>query len=1145
MNNIIEIFSQDRQVKAYLEASKATKYNYLVNSLSFNHGYLLTYLTFLEHSDFIVYIASNLYKANYAYEVFCHLAGFESVNLYVVDELVSAELVAVSSDLKKERLNTINSIIKGEKKIIVTHPQALLRPLIRKERFQQGIINLEVNQTINLKAFIKQLISLGYKKTPTTSFVGEFSVRGELIDVFSNQYEEPIRINLFDEEIETMKFFNPETQISNDKISQCEIYPLNEIIYDDNLKQDVITKIKKDCDEIPNFVNNDLNDFENYNNIERFNKYIKYLEPSPETLLDYIDYKIVVYEDLQRLEDSYQQLLLDLSTYLEHLKKPKSLDLFFFFDFPNILYKIDKKVFISEFKKSLNDISLTNIYSLNGYGVIEYQNDIKNLINDLLANPKKTFIFAISEVERLNLIKEILIENNITVYEIPDFKHIKKSSVNIIQCDNALSFGFIDTSIEIITEKEIFKQMRVQKTRYRSTSQNTKPISSKEDLRIGDYVVHYDYGIGKYLGIKTIELKDIRNDYITLQYENMELYIPVEKISLLEKYQGSEGTIPKLTNIGRGEWDKKKKKIKEKLESIAADLINIQAKREENQGYKYQKDNEYQQLFEEDFEFEETKDQLKAITEIKKDMEEGKVIDRLICGDVGYGKTEIAMRIAFKTVFDNKQVAYLAPTTILTRQHYYTFKERFEKYGVRVELLNRLVSRKKQAAILDDLQKGLVDIVIGTHRLLSNDIKFKDLGLLIVDEEQRFGVVHKEKIKRMKENVNVLTLTATPIPRTLQMSIMGVRQLSLIETPPKDRYPIQTYVVEENDVVIKEAIYREIARDGQVFYLHNRISDLDRLYRKLKRLVPEARICIAHGQMNKTELENTIQSFIDKEYNVLLCTTIIETGIDIPNTNTLIIDGADYLGLSQIYQIRGRVGRSDRIAYAYLLYEEDKVITEDAVKRLNAIKEFANLGSGYKIAVRDLAIRGAGDILGKEQSGFIDAIGLDMYMKMLSEAINKVKGIEEKAEEKIYPIEVSKHVDENYVSDDDIKILIHKEIYKIKTKEDKEKTIRELTDRFGKLNDEILTYIEERYLQTLLKKFEVANVLETNNIAMIAFSKKVTKNVSAEKLFMKASEISSDIIFEYKNEQIIIKIKKSPKDKRWIFILSQLLDSQL
>jgi transcription-repair coupling factor (superfamily II helicase) len=419
-------------------------------------------------------------------------------------------------------------------------------------------------------------------------------------------------------------------------------------------------------------------------------------------------------------------------------------------------------------------------------------------------------------------------------------------------------------------------------------------------------------------------------------------------------------------------------------------------------------------------------------------------------------------------------VAYLAPTTILTRQHYYTFKERFEKYGIRVELLNRLIPTKIQNQIINDLKNGLVDIIIGTHRLLSEDIKFKDLGLLVVDEEQRFGVVHKEKIKKIKENVNVLTLTATPIPRTLQMSIMGVRQLSLIETPPKDRYPIQTYVIEENDVVIKQAIYRELARDGQVFFLHNRIGELDRMFRKLKRLVPEAKICVAHGQMTKNELENTIQSFIDKEYNVLLCTTIIETGIDIPNTNTLIIDNADYLGLSQIYQIRGRVGRSDRIAYAYLLYDEDKVLTEDAVKRLNAIKEFTNLGSGYKIAVRDLAIRGAGDILGKEQSGFIDAIGLDMYMKMLNEAINKAKGIPEAEPEKQYIIEVSKHVDESYVSDDDIKILIHKVIYKIKTKEDKDTVIQEFTDRFGKLNEEILTYIEERYLQTLLKKFEVS-----------------------------------------------------------------------
>ncbi|MCK9471356.1 MAG: transcription-repair coupling factor [Bacilli bacterium] len=1144
MNDILELFVEDEVVESFEKGIEVNNFSYLVNNLSVNHGYLLTSLAFKKTNKFIIYLASNLYKANHSYDMFCNLVGYENVNLYVVDELVSSELIAVSSDLKNERLDTFKSIFDNTPKIIITHPQALLRPLINKEDYFGSIINIKVNDDLNVDEFINNLIKLGYKKRPTTELPGEFSVRGEIIDVFSNYYDEPIRINLFDIEVETIKTFDPQTQRSNKKIDSAIIFPINELIYDENKKNEVIKKIRSVSAEIPNFVQRDLLDFENYENLERITKYIKYIDSNPATLLDYIEDKIVFYNEFSQLKDNYNNLILDLDNYIGTLNKPAKLDLFFFFDFYNILHNVNNKVFTSFAKQSLNNIKLDKIYSLGGYGVIDYQNDIKNLIADLKANKNKTFVFAFREEERLNLLREILADGGLEVNFITSYKQIKKKSINLIKVVNPISYGFIHSNFEVLTEREIFKSIKIPKAKFR-TSMQTKPVSSKDELQRGDYVVHYDYGIAIYLGIKTVELKDIKNDYILLKFENIELYIPVEKINLIEKYQGTEGTVPKLTNIGKGEWDKKKKRIKEKLETIAADLIKIQASREQNRGVKYPKDNDYQKLFEDDFIYEETKDQIKAIEEIKKDMEDGKIIDRLICGDVGYGKTEIAMRIAFKTVFENKQVAYLAPTTILTRQHYYTFKERFEKYGIKVELINRLVSRKKQAEIIDNLRNGTVDIVIGTHRLLSEDIVFKDLGLLVVDEEQRFGVVHKEKIKKLKENVNVLTLTATPIPRTLQMSIMGVRQMSLIETPPKDRYPIQTYVLEENDAIIKEAIYRELARDGQVFYLHNRIDGLDRLQRKIQRLVPEARIITAHGKMTKNELENSIQAFIDKDYNVLLCTTIIETGIDIPNTNTLIIDRADYLGLSQIYQIRGRVGRSDRIAYAYLLYEEDKVITEDATKRLNAIKEFTNLGSGYKIAVRDLAIRGAGDILGKEQSGFVDAIGLDMYMKMLNEAIKKVQGIPEEKEEENYRIEISKHVDESYVSDDDIKILIHKEIHKIKSKEDKEEIITEFSDRFGKLNEEILLYIEERYLQKLLKKFKIHNVMESNNLVMAIFNKKTSKEVNAEKLFVNATNISNRIDFEYKNEQIIIKIKKEPKDKTWIYVLSNLLDSLL
>ncbi|MFA6375489.1 MAG: DEAD/DEAH box helicase, partial [Bacilli bacterium] len=597
----------------------------------------------------------------------------------------------------------------------------------------------------------------------------------------------------------------------------------------------------------------------------------------------------------------------------------------------------------------------------------------------------------------------------------------------------------------------------------------------------------------------------------------------------------------KLTKLGTKEWDKRKKVISEKLEDIAKELIDTQVIREQNIGYLYPKDDEFQKLIEDEFPHDETSDQIKAIKDIKKDMEQGKIIDRLICGDVGYGKTEIALRAAVKTVLGQKQVAYLAPTTILSRQHYYTFKERLDKYGIRVELLNRLIPPKKQKEIINGLKSGLVDIIIGTHRILSEDIKFIDLGLLIVDEEQRFGVIHKEQIKKLKSVVNVLTLTATPIPRTLQMAITGIRQLSLISTPPKDRYPVQTYVVEENDIVIKEAIYRELSRGGQVFYLHNKVVDLERIYRKIQRLVPEAKIIIAHGQMNKEQLEDSITKFVDGEYNVLLCTTIIETGIDIPNTNTLIIDNADQLGLSQIYQIRGRVGRSNKIAYAYLTYKKNKVLTQTAAKRLNAIKEFTSLGSGYRIAIKDLAIRGAGDILGREQSGFIDSVGIDMYMRMLDEAINKIKGLKTK-EKPYYDIEVSKHVDDKYVSDDTIKIYIHKEISKIESQKEKERIINEFIDRFGKLNEEILLYIEKKYLESLLIKNNINKINETNNMVIIILSSELLNKINIENLFMKAYEISSRFSFESKRKLLIMKIEKTQDEKNWIYLLTRFFE---
>ena len=1134
MNDVLELFKKNRVISTVLEEIKKDEYHYYLSGMSENHQYLMTYATYIQSGCFVVYVASNVYRANLAYEAFCKLAGYENVNLYLTDEIISSELVAISDQFKKERLNTLKSIITNTPKIIVTHVLGCIRPNIERSEFEKYIKKIEKNDIINVTKFVKELISMGYKKCPITTKEGEFSVRGEVIDVFGACLDHPIRINLFDNEIEKIRYFDQETQRSIGEVQKEEIYPFNEVI----LKEEDINLLKdKLCKYDVALFNRDIEDIKNYQNVDRINKYLSFLEKGVSSVLDYIDNKTIIYDDLSRLNKANEQINNDLLHYLEEVNIPKDIKLTFNLDYNYIFVLKNKQLFCSEFKQSAKDILLDKVFDVGGFSVVTYDSDLRLLLSELKEGFSKTYVICIKD-EKKGLIEELLRENKISFNECNKISNIKESSINLIDISNAISYGFYD-SIEVITEKELFPKLKKSFAKYRSDNESER-YESKDDLTVGDYVVHYDYGIGKYLGIETIELNKIKNDYLVIQYENMPLYVPVEKFNMLEKYRASEGVTPKLTRIGNKEWEKKKAKIKEKVESIAKDLISLQVERESQKGFVYQKDSEFQKLFEEDFEFVETKDQKRIIEEVKKDMEEGLIIDRLICGDVGFGKTEIAMRAAFKAVYSGKQVAYLAPTTILTRQHYYTFKERFEKFGIKVELLNRLVSDKEQTRIISELINGQVDIIIGTHRILSNDVRFKDLGLLIIDEEQRFGVTHKEAIKKLKANIDVLTLSATPIPRTLQMAVMGVRQLSLIETPPLDRHPIQTYVLEYNDSIIKEAIYREMGRGGQVFYLHNRISDIEIVYRKIHRLVPEARICIGHGRMSKEELEDTIQSFIDREYDVLLCTTIIETGIDIPNSNTLIIDEADRLGLAQLYQIRGRVGRSDKIAYAYLTYKANKVLTETEAKRLNAIKEYTTLGSGYKIALRDLAIRGAGDILGREQSGYIDTIGLDMYMKLLDDAIKERKGLV-KEEDLNYVVDISKHVSKEYVSDDAIRIEIHKQISRIDSKEKKQELINEFTDRFGKLSNEILTYIEEKYMESLFKKYKIKNILENRNMVTIIIPDESLKVYKPQDIFARSVKISKNFDFEYRNNQLIVRYKKDLDNKEWIYKFTRLL----
>lgn len=1140
MNNILSLFKQNDNINELINNMKGSEYSLFCTGLTVNTSALLTSALYNKKEEYYIVVCSNEYKANVLYDKVTDVLGYENVNLYVMDDFAAIEALVVSPELKQERLSTLISILERKPKIIITHVGALLRPLLSLKRFSGAVINLKVGNELDVKTIVSKLSQAGYIRVHTTVTQGEFSIRGEVIDVFPCACREPIRINLAFDEIENIKKFDPTTQLTTkEKLEEINIYPMNEMIvdFDINEFQERLMKI-----ENSSYVEEDFIKIHEYGANEKLFKYISYIDENHCSLFDYLNelnlpYS-VIYNELKDLEEANEKLNLEVFEYMSERTDIKKLDIVFYNSFIDVRVRNQKELFYSNMHRGYTGLKLMGIYDFNSYKVTSFQSDIKVFIEYLKEEKKKTYI-TFQNRNGLDLVKAQLKENKIDCDEIDDFFELTNSKVSLILCDNAIGYGM--HGYNVLTESEIYKKTKSTKEKYRSVSNQTTQINTKEDLVPGDYVVHYDYGIGKYLGIKTVELNNVKNDYLQLQYSNMDLLVPIEKITDLEKYLGSEGVVPKLTKIGTNEWEKKKQTIRSQLESIAKDLIELHVKRETTKGHVYCKDSEMQELFENDFEYEETEDQKKIISEIKDEMEKGVLIDRLVCGDVGFGKTEIALRIAFKTVYEGKQVAYLAPTTILSRQHFQTFQDRCAKYGIKVALLNRLVQPNVQKQVIKDLKDGKIDIVVGTHRLLNGEIRYKDLGLLIIDEEQRFGVEHKEKIKRIKTNVNVLTLTATPIPRTLQMAVTGIRTLSLMETPPKDRYPIQTYVLEHNNAVIKEAIYRELARNGQVFYLHNRISDIYNVEKKIQKLVPEARICVGHGKMSREELEDVITKFIDGEYNVMLCTTIIETGIDIPNSNTLIVEDASRLGLAQMYQIRGRVGRSDRIAYAYFTYDPTRPLRDASQKRLAAIKEYNKSGSGYRIAVRDLAIRGAGDILGKEQSGFVNSVGIDMYMKLLNEAVNKIKGIEEK--QKInYRIDVSKHVEREYVSDDSIIIYIHKEINSIETKEDKINTINVLTDRFGKLSTTVLDYVEERYLEALLRKMDVKKIKDEETYVEFTIPREYSSKLKGDVVLMAAYKISDAFNFNYRNYEFEIILNKKSKDKAWLYIMTQFLE---
>ncbi|MBP3461657.1 MAG: transcription-repair coupling factor [Bacilli bacterium] len=1061
---------------------------------------LYTYNLYKKSNKNILYVTNTLYQAN---QVFQSLSCYTSdVLLFPMDDFLTSEALAISPELEMKRIETLTSIIEKQPKIIVTNLMGYLRYLPSKKLFKESFIKIEVNNDYNIKKLIEKFYNIGYKRETIVTKTGEMAIRGYVVDIFPINVINPIRIEFFGDTVESIRIFNTDDQRTINKLDETIISPNSEFIINE-YNEDIIRKQKY------------------------LNRYIDVYN-----INDYLEDNYTIFDNYNEIEIEYTKLLQEIEDYnlsLEIDKKTK---------YMNYLEEISVKnpIYLSNFDNNVNNTQNKNIFEIEPFS--KDINEINKRLNKYLK--ERIVIICFDNRYSLNKFVDNLENKN---FIITNENEIYDDKINLII--KKIRKGFSYNNYIIISENEIFgKNNKI--INYKTNFKFGKKINDITKLSKGDYVVHNIHGIGRYVGLKTLEQNGMKKDYLLIEYKGDDkLYIPVEKIELISKYSSNEGIVPKLNKLGGSEWAKTKLRVKKKIEDIASRLLELYAKREASIGFSFVKDTEEQAIFDSKFEYEETKDQLKVIEEIKNDMENNYPMDRLLCGDVGYGKTEVAFRAMFKAIMSNKQVAFLCPTTILSNQHYQSAINRFSDFAVNIEVLNRFVSSSKVKKILKDLEEGKIDILIGTHRILSNDVKFKDLGLLVIDEEQRFGVKHKEKIKEYKTNIDVLTLSATPIPRTLQMSMAGIRSLSLIETPPCDRYPVQTYVLEENDAIIKDAIYKELSRNGQIFILYNDIENMNKKVDQIQKLIPESKILSAHGRMNKTEIENIMNSFINKEADILICTTIIETGIDIPNVNTLLILDSDKFGLSQLYQIRGRVGRSNKIAYCYLMYTKGKILSDVAKKRLNVIKEFTELGSGFSIAMRDLSIRGAGDILGSEQAGFIDTVGIELYLNMLNEEVEKLKGKKIEKEEKIIEkplINIETSIDDNYIDEEELKIEIHKKINTIDSYESLNNIKQELEDRFGTLSDKMIIYMHEELFEKMAANLNITNIRQTKNFIEIILSKEMTNNLDTEKLFISVSDISRMFRFSMSLGMLKITLDTVKLEKHFIYYLIELLE---
>ena len=1096
-----------------------------------------------EESQSLV-LTATLARANRLAE---DLSFFSNKEIYVLpsEDQVFLRYEAKNHDQLIERLKILKALRTNKDCIVIAPVSAAIKKIPPHKFFESSSIKIKLGNEVNPDEIKEVLVKMGYERMELVDGRGQFSIRGGIVDVFTPDSENPYRIELFDTEIDSIRSFDIDTQRSLENLNEIEIYPAEQMLIEkdifdraaENLYKEYTAQVRrllrkgeeqlaaaqnleKRRDELCEYIRN-------VSNLQLLENYLHYFYDETEYLWDYMEDGVIAVDDPDRICDFLDgrsaELKDDFNLFLERGQViPKDMELASGKEDFLKIYQEPLVYVLTPFTKTIKGVeSLAETHHIQSSQMVSFNGRMDVLETELKSFAKKGYRIHLvaSTSERLENLKEFT--ERIGLFE------------KIIFQKGTLSAGLDLPKEKIcyISDNDIFTGQKVGKRHKKKKKSKSEQMQSFADMRSGDYVVHENHGIGKFLGIEQLTVQGDKKDYLKIKYAgNDMLYVPVEQMDIVQKYIGSDGVIPKVNKLSGGEWKATKAKAKAAIVQMAQELLDLYAKRKMKKGYAFGEDTVWQKEFEDAFPYTETDDQLRAVEEIKEDMERPVAMDRLLCGDVGFGKTEVAARALFKCVSEGKQAAVLVPTTILANQHYHTLKERFEQFPMRVEMLSRFRSEKQQEKIIDDLSKGKIDLIIGTHRLISKDVKYKDLGLLVIDEEQRFGVAHKEKMKQMKEEIDVLTLSATPIPRTLNMSLTGIKDMSLIEEAPEERYPVQTYVMEQDDMMLREIITRELDRGGQVYVVYNRVRGINKIAETIRELVPEARVAVGHGQMNEHALEDVMLSFIDGENNVLVATTIIESGIDISNANTMIIIDADKYGLSQLYQLRGRVGRSNRMAYAYLMYQKDKVLTEVAEKRLKAIKEFTEFGAGFKIAMRDLEIRGAGNLLGSEQSGHMMNIGYELYCKLVDDAMRALQGeiVNDRKEEISIELLATANIPNWYIENETLKLQMYKKIATIRTEADADELIDEFLDRFGDIPRETLNLIRISRIRSLAEDLSVMRIYEQQGKLIVAFAE---KNPLSGYALLKVNDEFGMKAFVHGGVQPYIKLTTKPIEK--------------